>query len=587
MKRTVILIALTAVLLTALLPLSLSVHTVSAQNAYTIQRVDHQVHVMYSGHIVISDTIHITGSLSNGFLIGFPYQYGVNVLKAVTYDQNHNVYPMSLGVPLENRVGYYGAKIDFGQSNPQVFTVVFVLSNKLLTQTSSGGASTVTFNLDYPAYPSFVQDAGTCNVSIVLPETPTFISITKNDGSVETTTNYIKNNLPAFTYSPATATFTVHFGNLQLLTIEQLDRQVTLGPAGELASTDTYRFKNNSPDSISSLKLWLPIQASNIVARDEFGRTLTTSTLATSGTMVTMNVTLVSSLAGSGPSTVSVSYNLPSATSSQGTRFSIDFVLFPAFDYYVEKATVTFVPPEGARFVTPNLSELGTSLSLTREIFQETLSMKREGVSYVDYDVSSADVLQITYDYNVLWLSFRPTMWIWLLAIVGVVVVAVWRRPRRKAAAPARIVTPKVSVGLTPDDVRSFTEAYAEKNRIASELKSLDTRAQKGRIPRRQYKVQRRTLELRSEALSKNISGLKVTFRSAGGVYADLVRQLDFAETELVEVETNIRTIETRQNRGELSLEEYKKMMADYQRRKEKAETTINGILLRLREELH
>jgi hypothetical protein len=518
--------------------------------------------------------------------MGFPYQYGVHVLKAVTYDQNHNVYPMSLGVPLENQVGYYGAKIDFGQSNPQVFTVVFVLSNKLLTQTSSGGTSTVTFNLDYPAYPSFVQDAGTCNVSIVLPETPTVISITKNDGLVETT-NYIRNNLPAFTYSPAIATFTVHFGNLLLLTMERLDRQVTLGPAGELASTDTYRLKNNSPDSISSLQIGLPIQASNIVARDEFGRALTTSPLSTSSTTVTMNVTLVSSLAGSGSSTVSVSYGLPSAVSSLGTRFSLDFVLFPAFDYYVEEATVTFVPPEGARFVSPNLSELDPSLSLSREIFQETLSVTRKGVSYVDYAFSSANALQVTYDYNVLWLSFRPTMWIWLLAIVGVVVVAIWRRPRRKVAAPARIVTPKISVGLTPDDVRSFTEAYEEKSRIASELKSLDVRAQKGRIPRRQYKVQRRTLELRSEALSKNISGLKATFRSAGGVYADLVRQLDFAETELVEVETNIRTIETRQSRGELSLEEYKKMMADYQRRKEKAETTINGILLRLREELH
>jgi hypothetical protein len=34
-------------------------------------------------------------------------------------------------------------------------------------------------------------------------------------------------------------------------------------------------------------------------------------------------------------------------------------------------------------------------------------------------------------------------------------------------------------------------------------------------------------------------------------------------------------------------LEEYKKALADYQRRKEKAETTINGIMLRLREEIH
>jgi hypothetical protein len=98
--------------------------------------------------------------------------------------------------------------------------------------------------------------------------------------------------------------------------------------------------------------------------------------------------------------------------------------------------------------------------------------------------------------------------------------------------------------------------------------------------------VQRRTLETRLDTVSRNIVELKRVFRSAGGVYSDLVRQLDVAEAELVEVERGIRNSEIRHRRGELPLEAYKKSLADYQRRKEKAEATINGILLRLREEL-
>jgi chromosome segregation ATPase len=97
--------------------------------------------------------------------------------------------------------------------------------------------------------------------------------------------------------------------------------------------------------------------------------------------------------------------------------------------------------------------------------------------------------------------------------------------------------------------------------------------------------VQRKTLEVRFDALSRNIAELKEIFRSASGIYADLIRQLDAAEIELNEVETNTRSVEAHHRRGELSLEEYKKFLTDYQRRKEKAETTINGILLRLREE--
>ena len=168
--------------------------------------------------------------------------------------------------------------------------------------------------------------------------------------------------------------------------------------------------------------------------------------------------------------------------------------------------------------------------------------------------------------------------------MIGCVVVVVWKRP--KTSVPFRIATPEASITLSPDQVRAFTEAYEDRSRIASELKTLDERAQKGKIPRRRYKVQRRTLEARLDNISKNVSGLKRVFRSAGGNYASLVRQLDAAEAELVEVETNTRTIEVRHRKGALPLDAYKKSLADYQRRKEKAEAAINGILLRLREEI-
>jgi len=219
-----------------------------------------------------------------------------------------------------------------------------------------------------------------------------------------------------------------------------------------------------------------------------------------------------------------------------------------------------------------------------REVFQETLTVRQEGVSEKMYSVLFENGLKITYEYNPLWLSFRPSLWALTMAVIGAVVVFVWRRP--KAADPIRMAAAKATIGLSPDHVKAFTEAYNEKTRIDSDLKVLEARAQKGRISRRRYKVQRRSLEVRLDAISKNISELKRVFRSAGGVYADLIRQLDIAETELVEVEADTRSSEVRHRRGELPLEAYKKSLADYQRRKEKAETTINGILLRLREEL-
>jgi hypothetical protein len=329
----------------------------------------------------------------------------------------------------------------------------------------------------------------------------------------------------------------------------------------------------------------LPLDASNIVGRDEFGRNLTVELLGTGSTFSLFNVTFISPL-NSGESTLlTVEYTLPSVSPEQSTRFVLNFDLFPYLDYYVDEASVTIIPPEGARFLTPQLSSIDPSLSLSREVFQETLSINREGVSHIDLTIPSEDVLQVTYDYNPLWLSFRPTLWMWTLAGVGCIIVAVWRRPKTSAAP--RIVVSKGNVALSPDHVRAFIDAYEEKSRLTSELQSLEVRAQKGKIPRRRYKVQLGSLTGRSDALSKNIAGLKGILRGAGGVYADLVRQLDFAEAELDEVETGMNTAEARHVRGELSLEDYKKDLADYQRRKEKAETTINGIMLRLREEIH
>jgi hypothetical protein len=63
------------------------------------------------------------------------------------------------------------------------------------------------------------------------------------------------------------------------------------------------------------------------------------------------------------------------------------------------------------------------------------------------------------------------------------------------------------------------------------------------------------------------------------------MRQLEIAETEANEVEAGIKSIDARHSRGEISFETYRRLLADYKSRKEKTERTVNGILLRLREE--
>ena len=73
----------------------------------------------------------------------------------------------------------------------------------------------------------------------------------------------------------------------------------------------------------------------------------------------------------------------------------------------------------------------------------------------------------------------------------------------------------------------------------------MDAKAQKGRIPRRQYKVQRKAIEIRLEGINRNIERTKENFKGATGGYADLVRQLDLAEADLEDAEENIKDLES------------------------------------------
>jgi len=586
------------------LPIASSFGGVFAQTTgYTITQVNHQITVMYSGQVVVQDTIYVSGQVPDNFMIGLPFMFSTDILKAVAYDSS-NIYQVSLGVPLGNQTGFYGAEVNFNGASPSVFTVAFLLSNSLLTQIDANH-----YTLNFPGYPCLTQNVASCDVSLTFPSTPGAITITKSDGIVSSE-SYALQNLPAYTYSDASAAVEIYNGTMQLAEISQLNRQITIDPSGKVTSSDSYTIigDSNFTFAMTNFVLDLPNNAANIVVKDETGTVLTTSTTSGSANNLLVNTTLTTPI-GNGQSTIiTANYNLPSAT-IQGSQYTIrNFELFPNFNYYVDQASFTFNPPEGATIITPKLSALGSSSTLTRSTFQDTLTIMRDGISFVDYNLPESNTVQLSYNYNPIWVSFLPTIWVSLAAVIGCVGAVVYRKRepsekvqiktrREKVSAPKPTKTtlpeqvkrgePPTSQRITPETLREFTEAYDDKKRLNAEIRSLDIRAQKGKMPRRQYKVQRRAIEIRIENLTRTTNRLKDAFRSSGSAYADLIKQLDSAEANLTNAENNIRTLESQQSKGEISIEAYKKNIADAQKHKDKAESAINGILLRLREKAH
>jgi hypothetical protein len=540
-----------------------------ANGNYSIEYAEHTIQLLHNGYILVNDTIkiNVTGQAPSYFLIGFPYKFGEYVLQCVAFNET-NKFQVTLNTPLGDRAGFYGANITFPDITPQVFTVMFVLSNELIALGEDGG-----YYVSFPGLPSLTKPVAKCNVSINIPDT--------------STQSYSIENLPEFTYNVSTSKVGILMtqGSIILVDFEELKRVITINEIGEMEGADTYRIWNKSPIEVYEIKVTLPLNSSNPTVYDLFGRKIADESEGLEPITEKPGQYKITKLeVRAGESTwFTVRYKLPKEfiIHQDGNRFKLNINLFEYLDVYIKQASATLVLPEGARITSLDTIEERTDrgYSVTRNVFQETFTIEKSGLTYLEaYDFA----VVLTYEYNPLWLSFRPTLWIWTLVVVGCAVVFVWKRPK----SPKPVKVPSIVVKLRPEHIKAFVEAYEEKRKIISELESLESRVRKGKIPRRRYKVQKKILETRLTALSKSLAEGRERLQSAGGKYADLMRQLEVAETEIGEVESNIRSIEARHARGDLSLEAYRNLLAGYNERKEKAETAITGIMLRLREEM-
>ncbi|HEY9756346.1 MAG TPA: hypothetical protein V6C97_14365, partial [Oculatellaceae cyanobacterium] len=557
MKRTLAIILLLAFSLSALLPLT-SISGASAQTGYTISQVDHTVQVMYSGNVAVLDTIHISGTVTDGFTIGIPYAFSTGLLKVIAYDASHTFTVNQGGIQLGGHTGFYAVQVNFNGYTPSEFTVAFILSNSVTTDQGNGN-----FLIDYPAYPALDQTVGAVNVQLNTPSTPTSISIGKDDGNV-TSSSYSATNLAAYTYSVGQANIKVTAGTIQPSMIPTLNRQITIDATGTVNAVENYRIISNASASIGAYTLGLPSAATNIIVRDNHGTALSTATTSANN-MQLVNATLPTSISSGQEATLTVYYSLPGATLQDGKYIMPNFQLFANFPYVVDQATAVFNLPQGATITSPEVNQLDSSSSLTRSTYQDTLTVTSNDVSFVDYLAPQINTIQLAYQYNPVWVSLTPT----LLAVAAAVIVCVGlviyrlrkpkevtytrtaRSPPQKTKAAQKAAAVEVVKGqpITAEQIRDFTDAYEDKKQLTAEIHTMDAKAQKGKIPRRQYKVQREALENKIEGIDRSIQRNKAAFRGAAGTYSELMNQLDVAEADLAEAEESIQNLEARQSR--------------------------------------
>lgn len=544
--------------------------------------VDHVVTFLDGGQVTINDTVKMTSNQSavvSNFNVGFPYKYKFNLDYVFAYEfpnlENKLALDLNYGL---GQTGFYAVRVNFGRDvnltpeEPYSFSVVFVFSNLITARTQE--VQPFLFDLHFPLYPSLAQQAVSSQTTVILPPNANFTSSSHpfNQTTSGVLTLPPKEPLDAFSLETGTITFTAS-DTFYLLEANEAKRNVVLDEWKELQVSDWYSLTNKAAQELNTLRVPLPQYAWSVSAQDELGNQLTFS-LENGGAIA--SIALKIAVKQNGTANVQVTYRLPwknHVDQNAWNNFNLKFRLFEPMNLTLRKLTVTITLPEGAEFQSSNAA---TNPNIVQSsAYQETPIFTLNNItSYQNLDFA------ITYSsHTVLWMAFRPTLWTGAIVLIIGALVFLWQTQRVSAPIPT-------GIPILPQELQSYVKAYDEERKILQERESLELQARKGKIPRRLYKVRSRTLESRLSVLSRDLANLREKIRAGGPRYAEMMRQIEVAETELQGVEADIRRTEIRYRRGEISAAAYHKLLEDSYKRRDRAKTNIDGVLLRLREEI-
>ncbi len=349
----------------------------------------------------------------------------------------------------------------------------------------------------------------------------------------------------------------------QLIISNEINREINLGEMGRLTLTDSY-FITSNVANLREITIRLPQDAYQVSAHDPLG----SLTVALEDNNATITLRIILQEGESGRFTLTYALPWENYIDQYGwSDFNFTFTFYESFNWTIKELAVSVVLPEGAEFISSSV----TPNDIHKSVFQET-------VSYYHYNFTLFDSQSflITYDYIIFWASFRPTLWMGILVVIVYAIALLRHSPK-----PSLTFIP-----LSSDVIRRFVAAYEDKTKTLFELKSMEQSVRKGSLPRRRYRVRRKTLEGRLSGITNVLTDLQNEIREVGPRYADVMGRIEVVETELEGVEEDIRRVETRYRRRELSSEAYRKLLEEYRRRRERTETTLNGLLIRLQEEV-
>jgi len=582
MKKLVLRKVLAGYISLAFLLLILSSPTSGAlSNADTMlppTNIERKVAIIDGGYVMINDTFTISIDLENNtslpssYIVGIPKNYSKNLVYYSAYDSKGNL----LVEPAEKDEAFMWLKIFFpkevevGGNKTYSFTLMMIFSNLVSKEAEK------TFRAFFPLYPALVKGANFCNVTVIFPSTAK-VSQNNFPGDVflnKTSDFRVLYNLTSPLTAYANISSWVEFWDpsFKIMRILEIRRKITVDGWGKISVTDIYDMEIVD---INSINVILPPNSTDISAYDAYGRYAKGYiSIKESGEYgENVKIFLSDKLPKSGRVRIAVVYTLPFwkyVGKSGWQNYELNINITKPDEFFINKISVIILLPEGAHILRESSSN--DLLKYERvSYFQERIIAEYYNVTKYE----NLKPLSIKYQYIIFWAAFRPTM-----AIIGLISLAylflVFLKPLGKA---------EIAEDIPSETLRRFIEVCEERIRIISEIESLKEQSIKGKMSRRRYRLLRRTLDEQLSSAQKRLMDLKAIIESAGGRYAEMVRRMEEANADIESAKKGIEEVEIRYRRGEISAEVRRKLIEEYSRRREKAERTVEEILLRLKEE--
>jgi hypothetical protein len=523
-------------------------------------------------HVGDNFTIYNNGTSSVSSLdFGFPRIYRNNVYYADAKDKQGRT--LVLDADVNQTSGTYWMRVHFaealGVNKTYSFTVRSVLGG-LITQAPGG------FQYNFTAAPILTQDAKVANVTFVAPPASNFVVAPQSPYQTTTVAGQpalFRGYRPWKAYSEESFYAPYRSVNQYVVDLTSAQRDLILGSAGGLTVKDTYNI-NNIGIAVTSFTITLPEGASNVMAYDVVGAIWTSPQNPVAPYQITVTPRYSAGVRSKANFTFTLTYNVPQSKYIRqlnwwGT-YNLTFgLLNTGDDFLFDTATVRIITPDGVS--VSNVKTLAQSPLANPIVYEPT---NRDFILKGITNLNNLTV-GLTLSYNPFWSAFGALPWLVGLE-VAIAAFALAVKIRRG---------PELAVPIPVEKLREFVGLYDERLALTRELVIMEEDVARGGLVKHEFRRRKKVMELRLDEINRSLMEVKAELREISPHYDELIRRTDRAEAEIEVSRTSMNQVRSQYRAGKTTRETYDSMVNDITKRIDRAEETVETILITLREE--